>query len=249
MAYGRISSYHHSGLKHFLPLNNLFLSSASCSASLPSSKPALSEIHDIISQLWLSNLDYCANKKRPDSGGDCSMWKMWLEVRNPSKLMCISKKSGQNRMECSCRFHSSYCHWVRGGCKYTVYPPFIVPPFAHIITHAVWYRSFLLAFNPSMTPAFVLWPYCPSLAGVQSEAPRLQREKASVVLLPVTLWGQKIVSVQSGCLCSWKAASRFQGGLSVRQVECRPLLWSASPWGDLRCLGSLWTFDVREIFS
>lgn len=118
MAYGRISSYHHSGLKHFLPLNNLFLSLASCSASLPSSKPALSKIHDIISQLWLSNLDYCANKKRPDSGGDCSMWKMWLEVRNPSKLMCISKKCGQNRMECSCRFHSAYCHRVRGGCKY-----------------------------------------------------------------------------------------------------------------------------------
>lgn len=34
---------------------------------LLSSQVALSEMHDIISQLWLSNLDYCANKKSPES--------------------------------------------------------------------------------------------------------------------------------------------------------------------------------------
>lgn len=87
---------------------------------LLSSEAALSEMHDIISQLWLSNLDYCANKKRPASRGVSSMWKMWLEVRIPCVMRCVLAGSPvQSGLECSCNFHWVCCHWVSGGRKYT----------------------------------------------------------------------------------------------------------------------------------
>lgn len=128
MAYGRISSYHPSGLKHFLPLNNLFLSLASCLASAfkPASTERDTRYHISIMTLQFRLLCYT---RKSCLRGDNSMSNIQLEVRNSAKLMCIRQlkdMSGQDEMESSCSFQSAHCHWVRGGdgaekspCKYT----------------------------------------------------------------------------------------------------------------------------------
>lgn len=116
MAYGRISSYHPSGLKHFLPLNNLFLSLTSCLASAFKWASTKKDTWYHISIMTLQFRLLCYTRKS-SLQGDSSMSNIQLEVRNHSKSMCIRQlkdMSGQDKMESSC-FLLAYRHWVRGG--------------------------------------------------------------------------------------------------------------------------------------
>lgn len=116
MAYGRISSYQPSGLKHFLPLNNLFLSPTSCLASAFKQTSTKKDTWYHISIMTLQFRLLCYTRKS-SLQGDSSMSNIQLEFRNPFKLMCIrhfKDMSGRDKIESSC-FLPAYPHWVRGG--------------------------------------------------------------------------------------------------------------------------------------